>query len=71
MSKADKMFEELGYRKHLHFQCSNNMTIEQITHDINEYLLEHNEIDIYADKTELPIFFKRYTMIRDDSLWDK
>ena len=58
-------------KTHLNFQCSNNMTLEQITNDINKYLLEHNETDIYIDRTELPIYFKRYRLIRDNTLWDK
>lgn len=34
-------------KKYLHFQCSNNMTIDQIQYDIKEYIFEHkNELYI-------------------------
>lgn len=54
----------------LHFQCSNNMTLEDIYSDIKEYIFEHKN-ELYLDRTALPIYLKRYTLIRDDTLWDK
>lgn len=57
-------------KKHLHFQCSNNMTIDQIQYDIREYIFEHKN-ELYIDRTEVPIYFKRYILIRDNTLWDK
>lgn len=56
----------------LHFQCSNNMTIDDILYDIKQYILEHKEeIDLTLDRTELPIYLKRYKLIRDPTLWMK
>ena len=63
-------FTPLNNTIHLHFQCSFNMTIEQICNDINEYIFEHKN-ELYTDKTDVPIYFKRYTLIRSDSVWDK
>lgn len=61
-------------KKYLHFQCNNNnnnnMTLGQITHDINEYVLEHRE-ELYLDKTEFPIYFKRWVLVGDNTLWNK
>lgn len=57
-------------KKYLHFQCSNNMTIDQIQYDIKEYIFEHKN-ELYIDRTEVPIYFKRYILIRDNTLWDK
>lgn len=57
-------------KKYLHFQCSNNMTITQIQHDIREYVFEHKN-ELYIDRTEIPVYFKRYILVRDDTLWDK
>lgn len=57
-------------KKYLHFQCSDDMTITQIQHDIREYIFEHKN-ELYIDRTEVPVYFKRYILIRDDTLWDK
>lgn len=57
-------------KKYLHFQCSNNMTLEDIYSDIKEYIFKHKN-ELYLDRTALPIYLKRYTLIRDDTLWDK
>ena len=54
----------------LHFQCSNNMTVEQICSDINDYILAHKD-ELYIDKTEAPIYLKRYVLVKNDTLWDK
>lgn len=63
-------FKPLNNTIHLHFQCSSNMTMEQICHDINEYIFE-NKNELYIDKTAFPVYFKRFVLIRDDSVWDK
>ena len=63
-------FTSLNSAIHLHFQCSSNMTIEQICHDINKYIFEHKN-ELCTDKTDTPIYLKRYTLIRSDSVWDK
>lgn len=55
---------------HLHFQCSTNMTVEQMCNDINEYVSAHKN-ELYMDKTDVPIYFKRFKMIRDTSVWDE
>ena len=57
-------------KKHLHFQCSDNMTLEQITHDVNKYIFEHKN-ELYLDRTELPIYLKRWVLVRSDTLWDE
>lgn len=57
-------------KKYLHFQCSNNMTLEDIYSDIKEYIFEHKN-ELYIDRTEIPVYFKRYVLVRDDTLWDK
>lgn len=57
-------------KQYLHFQCSNNMTIEDIQRDIRKYIYDHKD-ELYIDRTEIPIYFKRYTLIKDDTLWDK
>ena len=55
----------------MQFQCSNNMQRNDIVHYIHKYFMEHNEIDIYADRTEMPIYFKRYKLVKDVTIWDK
>lgn len=55
----------------IQFQCSTNMQTTDIVHDINKYFIEHNEIDMYADRTEMPVYFKRYTFVKDTTIWDK
>lgn len=60
----------INNKTHLHFQCSNNMTTDQILHDIKNYIFEHRD-ELYLDRTEVPIYFKRYILVRDDTLWDE
>ncbi len=57
-------------KKYLHFQCSTNMTLEQITNDINDYILSHKN-ELYLDRTDTPVYLKRYVLVRDNTLWDK
>lgn len=57
-------------KKHLHFQCSDNMTLEQITRDVNKYIFEHKN-ELYLDRTDTPVYLKRYVLVRDNTLWDK
>ena len=64
-------FEPYSKKKiHLEFQCSTNMTLNQIVDDINDYISLH-EKNLYLDKTDIPVYLKRYVLVRDDTLWDK
>ena len=56
-------------KSHLHFQCSDNMTVEQICSDINDYIFAHKD-ELYIDKTEAPIYLKRYVLVKEIHLWD-
>lgn len=55
---------------HVEFQCSMNMTLNQIVDDINNYISLHKK-DIYLDKTDIPVYLKRYVLVQDNTLWDK
>ena len=55
---------------YLHFQCSTDMTVGQMCDDINEYISTHKN-ELYIDKTDVPMYFKRFKIIRDASVWDK
>lgn len=46
-----------------------NHTIEEITNYVNRYIIEHRD-KIEMDSTEGVHPIIKYTMIRDDSLWD-
>lgn len=60
----------INNKTYLHFQCSSNMTIDQISHDIKEYIFEHKN-ELYLDRTEFPVYFKRWVLVRDNTLWNK
>jgi hypothetical protein len=47
-----------------------NMTLDQIVDDINNYISLHKK-DIYLDKTDIPVYLKRYVLVQDNTLWDK
>lgn len=64
-------FEPYPKKKiHVEFQCSMNMTLDQIVDDINNYISLHKK-DIYLDKTDIPVYLKRYVLVRDSTVWDK
>lgn len=64
-------FEPYPKKKiHVEFQCSMNMTLDQIVDDINNYISLHKK-DIYLDKTDIPVYLKRYVLVQDNTLWDK
>ena len=46
----------------LHFQCSTNMTLKQINEDINMYISKHKD-ELYIDKTDIPVYFKRFVLV--------
>ena len=55
---------------YLNFQCDTDMSLEQITSDVNDYISSH-KTEIYLDRTEVPVYLKQYVLARDDTLWDK